>query len=766
MLLSLAMLLCASLAWAQSAPQGAVKIIKVKKFDVSPPLRELVKNAKPGIPAVSAGRQDREIPNKLEVRKRGESNKRDAVLQASGAGTEAANITLNFDGASNTDNQNVVGFRVAPPDPNMDVGPNHIVQTINLITTMYNKSGGVVLGPFATDDLWAGFGGDCELNNDGDPVVLYDHLADRWVISQFVFSVSECVCVSQTPDPTGAYFRYEFSTPGNDYPKLGVMEDAYYATIRNFSGAFNIDAAAMDRAKMLAGDPGATIQIFDLSALNPDVEGFLPADLDGPAPPAGTPGMIVGHNGGPTLVHNELEVYNFDVDFFNPGNSSLTLADAIPVSQYDISITTIPQPSPGPGLDDLAIFTMHRVGLRNMGSHLAMVLNHTVDVNNPANHAGIRWYELRDNTSSGNNWTLFQEGTFAPDAAHRWMGAIAMNANGDIGLSYTVSSSSIFPSIRVTGRLATDPLGTMMAETPIIAGTGAQTGTGRWGDYSSLSVDPSDNIKFAGTHEYGKTTGSFNWWTRIFSFQVTPAPPGCTNIALNRPATASSTQGSNVASRAVDDNTATFWRSASGGTQWLRVDVGTGVNYGGGEIVWNGNRHATSYSIQVSNNSGGPWTTVFSTTTGDGGTDTFTFATRTERYCRILMTVPNANHYRVAEFRVCAASGASKLTAGDLDALAVDAPREFTLHQNYPNPFNPTTRIHYQIPADMRVSLKVYNMMGEEVRTLVDRHHNAGSYEVDWNALQDSGARVPSGVYFYRLQGEGISEVKKMILLQ
>ena len=479
--------------------------------------------------------------------------------------------------------------------------------------------------------------------------------------------------------------------------------------------------------------------------------------------------MIVGHNGGPTLVHDELEVYNFDVDFVTPANSSLTLADIIPVSQFDISITTIPQPSPGSGLDDLAIFTMHRVGIRNMGTHLAMVLNHTIDVNNPANHAGIRWYELRDNTLAGNNWTLHQQGTFAPDAAHRWMGAIAMNANGDIGLSYTVSSSSVFPSIRVTGRLATDPLGTMMAETPVIAGTGSQTGTGRWGDYSSLSVDPSDNLKFCGTHEYVQTTGSFNWWTRIFSYQVTAAPPGCTNIALNRPATASSTNGANVPGRAVDGNITTYWRSASGGTQYLQVDLGTGASYSSGEIDWNGIRHATSYQVAVSNNSSfppGSFTTVFTTTTGNGGTDNFSFATRTERYIRIRMTVPNSGHYRVAEFRVCASSAAAKLTAGSDVETTTAGPEEFALHQNYPNPFNPTTRIRYEIPADMRVSLKVYNMIGEEVRTLVDQHHNAGNYEVEWNALQDSGARVPSGVYFYRVKGDGISEVRKMILLQ
>ncbi len=527
-LIFVVMLLGASLAWAQTAP--VVKIIKPTKMDVSAPLREMVKKSQ--LRANLQG-QEREIPNLLSSSSSKRSSKTgedlnlpDPLLQQQPINSaNAPTVGLNFAGASNNDNQSVVGFKVAPPDPNMDVGPNHIVQTINLVTTIWDKSGNVLEAPFATSDFWDGFGGDCEFNNDGDPIVLYDHLADRWVISQFVFSTDQCVCVSQGSDPTGSYYRYQFNTPGNDYPKMGVMGDAYYMTIRNFSGAFNMDVAALDRTRMLSGQ-SATIQIFDLSTLNPDVEGYIPADLDGPAPPAGTPGFIVGHNGGVSLVHNELEVYKLDVDFTTPGNSSLSLASTVPVTQFDLNISTVPQPSPGGGLDALAQFTMHRATIRDFGngSNFRMVLAHTVDANG-ANRAGVRWYEIRDNTRTGNSWTLFQEGTFSPDATHRWMPSIAMNANGDIGLSYTASSSSTFPSIRATGRAASDPLGTLQSEVTIVAGTGSQTGTSRWGDYSALAVDPSNNTTFVGNHEYVITTGSFNWWTRIFSFDVTPPGP-------------------------------------------------------------------------------------------------------------------------------------------------------------------------------------------------------------------------------------------------
>ncbi len=769
-LLFAVVLLCASWAWAQTG--APVKIIKPTKMDVSAPLSEMVKKSQ----TLSKFRgQEREIPNifssgsKRSSKTGQESNAPDPLLQNQPVnGANAVTVALNFAGSSNNDNQSVLGFRVAPPDPNMDVGPNHIVQTVNLVTKIWDKSGNVLMGPFATDDFWAGFGGPCELNNDGDPIVLYDHLADRWVVSQFVSSTDQCVCVSTGTSPTGTYFRYQFTTPGNDYPKLGVMGDAYYATFRNFSVGFSMDAAAMDRAQMLVGGP-ATIQIFNLSALNPDVEGFIPTDLDGPAPPAGTPGFIVGHNGGPSLVHNELEVYKLVADFTPPITSSLSLASIVTVPQFDLTVNSVPQPSPGGGLDALAQFTMHRATIRDFGSgtNFRMALTHTVDANG-ANRAGVRWYEIRDNTRTGNTWTLFQSGTHSPDATHRWMPSIAMNAAGDIGLSYTASSSSVFPSIRATGRLATDPLGTVQSEVTVVAGTGSQTGTSRWGDYSALAVDPSNNSTFVGNHEYVITTGSFNWWTQIFSFNVTGGGGGCSNIALNQPATASSSSGSNTPNRAVDGSTSTFWRSLNGTPQWIQVDLGAGKTYGQTTFRWRGERYPTSYEIRVSNSSTGtPFTTVFSTTTGTGGNVTNNFANRTEQFIRLHVLAWNNQHGRLNEFEVCGTSApAPKLNGDGAEVTEANVPEEFQLHQNYPNPFNPSTRIRFDLPQAMEVKLTIFNTLGEEVRTLVQRYQEAGSHEVEWNGRLASGTRAPSGLYIYRLEGQGLKVVKKMTLLQ
>ncbi len=789
------MLLSASLAWAQTG--RVVKIIKPTKMDVSAPLSEMVKKSQA---LAKFSGQEREIPNifssssKRSSKQGPELNTPDPLLQQQPiGGANAVTVALNFAGGSNTDNQNVVGGRVAPPDPNMDVGPNHIVQTINLITTIWNKSGVVQEGPFATSDLWAGFGGPCELNNDGDPIVLYDHLADRWLISQFVFSTDECVCVSTGSDPTGSYYRYQFSTPGNDYPKLGVMSDAYYATFRNFSVSFSMDAAAMDRAKMLVGDPSATIQIFNLSALNPDVEGYIPTDLDGPAPPAGTPGFIVGHNGGPTLVHNELEVYKLDVDFATPSNSSLSLASTIPVSSFDLTVSTVPQPSTTIKLDALANFTMHRATIRDFGSgqNFRMALTHTVDVG--SNRAGVRWYEVRDNTRTGNSWTLYQQGTFSPDAGtHRFMPSIAMNANGDIGLSYTASSSSVFPSIRATGRLATDPLNTMQSETTVIAGTGSQTGTGRWGDYSSLSVDPSNGTTFVGNHEYVITTGSFNWWTRIFSFDVTSGGGGgwqtityddfesgmgsYTDGGSDMSRYTGSTHAHQpVAAADIQDNSGTassFYHTGSynvSGFTTLEVNFWFKmVSMESGEDFWLQYFNGSTWQTVATFARGGTYangTFYNANVTLSNGTYTFPTNAKLRFMCD---ASDNNDDVYIDEILFRGTTGSAALAKGGntLSAVAGTAPEDFQLHQNYPNPFNPSTRIRFDLPQAADVKLVIFNTLGEEVRTLVQRYYEAGSHEVEWDGRLASGTRAPSGLYIYRLEGQGLKLVRKMTLLQ
>jgi hypothetical protein len=431
----------------------------------------------------------------------------------------------NFDGVG----QGFVGpagtFSVAsaPPDTNGDVGPNHYVQTVNTDIAMFNKSGTAVFGPSPTNTLWSGFGGGCQTNNDGDPTVIYDPIADRWVISQFSVTGTpylQCVAVSQTPDPTGSYNRYSFSY-GNidfpDYPKIGVWPDAYYTTFNIFANGTSFTGAkvcAYDRAKMLAGQ-AATQQCFNTTSA---WGGLLPADLDGARlPPAGSPNYSVA------LGTNNLGIWKFHVDWTTPGNSTFSGPVTVAVAAFTSACnggTCIPQTGTTQQLDSLADRLMYRLAYRNFGDHESMVVNHSVTA---GGSTGVRWYELR---VSGGNVNVFQQGTYAPDSNYRWMGSIAQDQQGNMALGFSVSSGSLHPEIHYTGRLVADAAGTMgQGEGTIINGAGSQSGSGlsRWGDYSMMGVDPTDDCTFWYTTEYLSTTGAFNWNTRIGSFKF----PGC-----------------------------------------------------------------------------------------------------------------------------------------------------------------------------------------------------------------------------------------------
>lgn len=492
------------------------------------------------------------VPNKT----RGESTRTiekaydgpDPVLQ-SVIGNAPGVIDVNFDGADNNDNQDQVGFRVAPPDTDGDVGPNHYVQMINLVTTIYDKSGNVLLGPVPTNTFWSGFGGLCETTNQGDPIVLYDELADRWLISQFAFddgftTFAQCVAVSQTGDPTGAYNRYAFSFDAigfPDYPKHGIMGDSYTLMVNVFEPPLfffsGSGLAALDRDAMIAGQP-ATMSYFGLGAAE---FGFVAGDIDGASVDMNPTFATAMSNS------NQFDIWEIDVDWSNPGAATVSQVAAIPVSAFDSDLCAASReaciPSPGgTSYEAIADRLMHRLNIRDFGTHQSMIATHTVDVG--SGRAGIRWYELR-NTGSG--WSLYQEGTFAPDdGLHRWMGSAAINAAGDIAIGYSVSSSTVNPEIRFTGQTAANSgSGELdVDETTIVTSTISQTGTARWGDYSHMAVDPIDD-KFWYTTEYTSpnSTTSFHWGTRIASFSfdegTQPDPPDAdpTNLV----ATASST---------------------------------------------------------------------------------------------------------------------------------------------------------------------------------------------------------------------------------
>jgi hypothetical protein len=494
------------------------------KVDVSPALRDI----KPIPPQMLPHRRMPE--NELHRgRTRPGAPVRDPVVQSLLGPLAMPTPIQDFEGIPNL-------WGGYPSDTNGEAGPNHYVQIVNVGFQIWNKSGGSLYGPADNNTLWSGLGGPCQTSNDGDPIVLYDQLADRWLLTQFALPnfpagpSYQCIAVSQTGDPTGAYYRYVYTTSQTlveDYPHLGVWPDGYYMTTNQFLGnTFTGGGAfAFDRAKMIAGQPAAMLTF----QTGPMYGGQLPSDLDGTTPPpAGSPNYFLEMDddafGFPT---DRLDLFKFHVDWTTPANATFTGPTAIDTAPFDSDLCgydtdCLPQPGTTQGVDALADRLMFRVAYRNFGTHESLVLNHTVDVNG-ADHAGIRWYELRNPNGTP---TIYQQGTFAPDAADRWVASVAMDRQGNIGVGYNVTSSSIYPSIRYTGRLVTDPPGTLpQGEGTIVTGSGSQTGpAGRWGDYSDITVDPSDDCTFWYTTEYYQTTSPTGWRTRIGSFKF----PQCT----------------------------------------------------------------------------------------------------------------------------------------------------------------------------------------------------------------------------------------------
>src|SRR5437899_4248252 len=524
-------------------PDG-VTVIQSSKNDVSPRLATISPKSE------DAAQPKKERP--LHGFPQSATGAPDTAVQST-VSTAAPAASSSFEGIG----QGFAGFTVqyAPPDTNGAVGPNDFVQTVNVSFAVFGKTGSLLYGPAKINTLFTGFGGLCETDNDGDPSVVYDQLADRWIINQFAVSGAngtsipylECIAVSTSGDPTGTYFRYSFPRSYfPDYPKLGVWPDAYYLSTHDFSGNSFAGATtwAFASSSKLAGTP-ATAQLFHLSFL---YGGLLPSTLDGKTlPPAGSPNYFVSLGDASSLY-----LWKFHVDFANSANSTLTGPLSIPVAGYTELCnggTCVPQAGTTQQLDSLADRVMYRLAYRNFGDHESLVVNHSVAPT--AGGGGARWYEIR---SPGGTPTVYQQSTYAPDTRYRWMGSAAMDRVGDIAVGYSLSSSTMNPAIAYTGRTPADPLGTLQAETILTSGTGSQNGgLKRWGDYSSLALDPTDDCTFWYTTEYLTTSGSFNWHTRVGTFKFANCtnlpPPTVTGIA---PANGQSSGGTLVTISGTD----------------------------------------------------------------------------------------------------------------------------------------------------------------------------------------------------------------------
>ncbi|HTK78937.1 MAG TPA: hypothetical protein VL286_00715 [Rhizomicrobium sp.] len=420
---------------------------------------------------------------------------------------------INFDGIDDAHSF----CNCAPPDTNGAVGATQYVQWVNAAFAIYNKTtGALISGPTAGNALWSGFSGRCAGSNSGDPIAQYDKVAGRWVMMQPVFSspYKMCFAVSTTSDATGTYNRYEFDFGSvfPDYPKLGVWpavgNAAYLLAIRNFLNGSQFKGAelcAVDRTNMLLGN-AATMQCNQLST---SFDGVVPGDFDGLIlPPAAEDALFVNHTGSTTV-----NFWKMHVDFANPNNTTVT---QVPVTVPSYSqAASVPQKGTTQKLDALPGFTMYRLAYRNFGDHEAFVTNHSVSVNT---RAAVRWYEFRNPS----NPTLFQSGNIKNKTLHFWMGSIAMDKAGNIAAGFSTSSANDFPGISYAGRTPGLAAGKMQkhAGGNTTNGGGSQTGgLSRWGDYSAMSVDPIDDCTMYYTTEYLKTSGSFNWSTKINSFK-------------------------------------------------------------------------------------------------------------------------------------------------------------------------------------------------------------------------------------------------------
>jgi len=440
----------------------------------------------------------------------------DPVAQTQPGNGQMPSPLISFPGLQGTDAGSWV-----PPDTNGDVGLTHYVQVVNIGIGMFDKATGTRLVLVSYNDFFDGTGTLCDYSNRGDPTVIYDQMAGRWIISDFGWVGSsgpyyQCIAVSQSQDPvSGGWYFYALqanpSDPNalNDYPKMATWPDAYYMSANMFYG--NVSGArvwALNRAAMLNGQP-MTWVAFNLGS---SYWSLFPSELRGPQPPAGSPNYFL------SLGNNLVRLWKFHVDWNTPGNSTFIGPTNIGVASFS-QPGDIPQPSPGEMVDSLGDRLMFSLQYRNFTTHESLWVNHSVV---SGGVVGVRWYELR---SPGSSPVLYQQGTYQPDSTYRWMGSLAVDKQGNMAVGYSASSTTVKPSIRYAGRLVTDPLGTLpQGEASIIAGTGVQlNGVGRWGDYSKMTVDPVDDCTFWYTTEYLRASGSFNWSTRIASFKF----PGC-----------------------------------------------------------------------------------------------------------------------------------------------------------------------------------------------------------------------------------------------
>ncbi|MCP4152702.1 MAG: hypothetical protein GY757_33515 [bacterium] len=486
-------------------------------------------------------------------------------------------------------NSNGAGW---PPDTTGDVGSTYFVQAVNSSMAIYRKSDGQLMSSATFDDFFGGTGisgTPCDDENNGDPLVLYDQYNQRWFVLDFAWESSQndgsyfSIAASKTSDPTGDWWQYAFradDTLMDDYPKAGVWHDGIYITANmfQFSGSYQGAKVWALKTPELYQGTITSQYVYDTSD---EAWSIMPSNARGTTPPASTEpnymfSMDCDEFGGSST--DGLYVWKYDVDWTNSSNTTWTGPTKLSSAAFTVTGTGVPQQGSSVSVDSLAGRLMYTAMYRKYSTYNSVYLSHVADY---SSRRAMRWYEVR--ISSGGTPSIYQQSTFSPDSNHRWMGSIAADKWGSVALAYSISSSSMYPAIAYTGRVVGDTLSTLpQGEKTLIAGTGAQTSYSRWGDYSTLSVDPSDDETFWYTQEYYTSTGT-NWQTRIGSFKIS-------NIVDTTPPVISS-----VASSDITNTTATItWTTDEDATSV--VNYGTSSSYGSTETV---SGYDTTHSVTL-----------------------------------------------------------------------------------------------------------------------------------------------------------------------
>lgn len=536
------------------AKTGPIIVYQPERVDKSPTLAEMVAAAQkdpppaPPAPAPNAPAANAPAAKPIVAPVITTPAGSAAVEQTTPGTRPPAALVASFDGLGHgfTGPQGTAAFR-NPSDNSLAVGPNHVVQIVNTRMAIFSKagkkfkeSGTPLYGPVNTNTLFRGFGGQCELRNNGDAVARYDQLADRWLIVMPIFRrgtpragetegpYSMCYALSVTSDPFGAYYRYEFLRPlFPDYPRPAIWPDGYYSPTSTGDNVIQKHACVADRAKMLKGER-ATEQCATIDGVN-----FLNnADVDGKAlPPAGAPNIMIAAGGAQlkqVMEDDAVLVWTFHVDWADASKTKIAGPERIAVAPYrylcDGQLThCVPQPGTESRLDSQGDKIMQRLVYRRIGNQESIVAVHSV--NTAVGAGGVRWYEFRVNTTGPRKerrLALHQQGTYAPDTAYRWMASPAIDRMGNIAIGYSFGGTPHFAGQRFAARLANDPKGVLtLRETVLVEGEGVQHAM-RWQDYTQTAMDPDDDCTIWYVGDYMKKDIT-SYSSRIGAFRL----PGC-----------------------------------------------------------------------------------------------------------------------------------------------------------------------------------------------------------------------------------------------